>query len=75
VIHVLPVTDVVPKDVLGRRPDGKQQPNPADALFSSIVQHFFGAGLIRLKMTSGIKFRRQRKNRISDTCWLAERPT
>ena len=42
-IHVLPVTDVVPLDVLGRRPDGKQQPNPADALFSSIVQHFFGA--------------------------------
>lgn len=76
VIHVLPVTDVVPLDVSGRRPDGKQQPNPADALFSSIVLNFFGAYSlnlrIKLKMTSFLA-REKTKQEIEISCWLAER--
>lgn len=67
VIHVLPVTDVVPLDVSGGRPDGKQQPNPADALFSSIVLNFFGAYPLNLRINQieDDKFSSQRKNRKS----------
>lgn len=67
VIHVLPVTDVVPLDVSGGRPDGKQQPNPADALFSSTVLNFFGAYPLNLRINQieDDKFSSQRKNRKS----------
>lgn len=42
-------------------PDGKPQPNPADALFSSIVLHFCAAYLLNLWI-----------NQIEDDKWYKE---